>query len=105
MKYLSHKLWVWCFIFPVENGDDGDEADESALDKNKNKIVASPPTSHSFHDDDEVTEGSYGEPVENEATVKKSRITAERINSSPEKYITPEEKVAAILRGMCNVVK
>ena len=84
-------------VFSVENGEDGEDTEESALDKNKNKIVASPPIS--YHDD-EVTDGHHGNMAESEPTEKKTKITAEHINDMPEKYITPEEKVAAILRGM-----
>lgn len=79
----------------MENGEEGDETDDSALDKNKNKIVPSSP-SNSYHSNG-VIDHAHSNKTENEAT--QTKITAENLNSTPDRYITPEEKVAAILRG------
>ncbi|XP_045207441.2 zinc finger E-box-binding homeobox 1-like isoform X2 [Mercenaria mercenaria] len=70
----------------VENGDEGDEAEEGGLDDNKNKIEQSVPTTTDSNDEVEssrcyeVTEGHIQMP------------------QSTSKPTTPEEKVAAILR-------
>ncbi|KAL4229586.1 Zinc finger E-box-binding homeobox 2 [Mactra antiquata] len=69
----------------LENGDEGEETEEGGLDNNKNKIEQSP-VDNGYHDnttDTTETNDSLSKPL---------------LPSSHHKPITPEEKVAAILR-------
>ena len=87
-------------MFSVENGEEGEEADDTSLDNNKNKIVTSP--DDSCHDDDlgSLGEGQQGQ---GQTELKAVTMTADKKGdaaAAAAAYISPEEKVAAILRGV-----
>ena len=73
----------------MENGDEGDEGDEGTLDDNKNKIEQPNPVPSVSNSGDEVDTSRCYE-------VTDSHTQAPVTTKKP---ITPEEKVAAILRG------
>ena len=86
-------------MFSVENGEEGEEADDTSLDNNKNKIVTSP--EDSCHDDDL---GSLGEGQQGQGQIESKAVTMTANKkgdaAAAAAYISPEEKVAAILRGL-----
>ncbi|XP_060599407.1 zinc finger E-box-binding homeobox 2-like isoform X3 [Ruditapes philippinarum] len=81
------ECWNHLGKFGLENGDEGEEADEGTLDDNKNKIEQPNPATTSV-DNNEVDSSQCYEVTDN-------RTKAPVTTSKP---ITPEEKVAAILR-------
>ncbi|KAH3715492.1 hypothetical protein DPMN_058203 [Dreissena polymorpha] len=74
-------------LVEVENGEEGEDADDAALDDNKNKIIL---PGNACHDDG--TE-DHDNSVEEKKTTPMTAETEKKII-----FETPEEKVAAILR-------
>lgn len=72
----------------MDNGDEGEEAEDGSLDNNKNKISQSTP-SNGYHDNSSEADAT------NHVDVGDHQYLA---SSASQKSITPEEKVAAILK-------
>ncbi|XP_052805237.1 zinc finger E-box-binding homeobox 1-like isoform X2 [Mya arenaria] len=92
--FNNDRLQCWNYYHQfnsmLENGEEGEEADDTSLDNNKNKIVQTP--GDSYHGDD--TEADLPS-NKDETEVKDTKMTADTKTNS---FVTPEEKVAAILR-------